>query len=382
MLKTAIDTYGDQGRADVADLLGRFHQHDAGKAATLRKEMAALTGETLPFRVAPLGEGFRAPTDAERLSQAPKAPFGSPEGADFTAAAGMAEALAKQGDFAGAIQHLRTSPEATQPYLAAVHQLMADRNPVHAMNFAEAMDKAGMASGGGGTAEPVAGMETRSDHALQAPDPAVARDVEVVKDPDNLPGYTHWLAQAAKSDPQWADQHGRTVSRELYKSDPKAAEEMVRQGEANGIRIGLYAEGHQAEKSPAELVKTANGRHLSMGPDSGSEQCVAMVKYAVPELQGIRASDWKEGEKIKGPGDPPLKEGTALATFENGKYQNRATGNHAVVFEKYGEKGGQKGMWVVDQWDGRPPNSSFIHFDNPSGGRIRQAGNYSVIRRP
>ncbi|CAA7614270.1 hypothetical protein [Magnetospirillum sp. UT-4] len=82
MLKTAIDTYGDQGRADVADLLGRFHQHDAGKAATLRKEMATLTGETLPFRVAPLGEGFRAPTDAERLSQAPKAPFGSPGGAD------------------------------------------------------------------------------------------------------------------------------------------------------------------------------------------------------------------------------------------------------------------------------------------------------------
>lgn len=210
----------------------------------------------------------------------------------------------------------------------------------------------------------------------------VQRDAEVLKDPANVPGYTQWLAQGAKADPQWAEQHAKDVSREIYKSDPRAAEEMARQGEKAGVKVGLYAEGHQASKSVGDLLKDAKGGHLSSGPDAGSKECVALVKHATPELQGVRASEWKEGEKIKGPNDPPLKPGTSLATFEDGKYQNKSTGNHAVVFDRYGEEGGRKGMYVLEQARNLPVQSKFIPFGDPNEKPIYQAEKYSVIKKP
>lgn len=157
---------------------------------------------------------------------------------------------------------------------------------------------------------------------------------------------------------------------------------MARQGEKAGVKVGLYADGHQASKGIDELLKDAKGGHLSSGPDAGSRECVALVKHATPELQGIRASDWKEGEKIKGAGDPPLKPGTALATFEDGKYQNKSTGNHAVVFDRYGVQGGRKGMYVLEQARKLPAQEKFIPFDDPNGKPIYQAEKYSVIRKP
>ncbi|WP_082910882.1 BPSL0067 family protein [Magnetospirillum moscoviense] len=211
---------------------------------------------------------------------------------------------------------------------------------------------------------------------------AVQRDAEVLKDPGNIPGYTDWLKSGAKVDPQGTEQHAKEVSRELYKTNPQAAEELVRQGEKAGVKVGLYADGHQASKSIKELKEEAKGGYLSSGPDQGSEECVALVKHATPELQGLRASDWKEGEKIKGAGDPPLKPGTALATFEGGKYQNKSTGNHAVVFDRYGEENGKKGMYVLEQAHNFPAREKFIPFGDPKGKPIYQAEKYSVIRKP
>ncbi len=44
--------------------------------------------------------------------------------------------------------------------------------------------------------------------------------------------------------------------------------------------------------------------------------------------------------------------GTAIATFENGRYPNRPRGNHAAFFLRHGPNG----FWVIDQWrgDGKP----------------------------
>lgn len=145
MLKVAIDEYGDQGRGDVADLLGRFHQLDPAKAKILHRTLKDATGEDLPFRVAPIGDGFRELTDEEKLARAPKAPFGSPEGADRWAAGNMAEVLLGKGDYADAVKHFRTDRSATMPYLAAVHGIMAEKNPMQAMKFATQMREAGLA---------------------------------------------------------------------------------------------------------------------------------------------------------------------------------------------------------------------------------------------
>lgn len=124
--------------------MGRFHQVDPVKVEILRRAVRDATGEDLPFRIAPRGEGFRELTDEEKLAHAPKSPFGSAQGADRWAAGNMAEALLGQGDYADAVKHFRTDKSATMPYLAAVHGIMADKNPMQAMKFAKQMNEAGL----------------------------------------------------------------------------------------------------------------------------------------------------------------------------------------------------------------------------------------------
>ena len=165
MLKPAIDDYGDQGRGDVADLLARFQKIDGGKAEDLRRELHKATGEMLPYRIAPLGEGFREPTEEEKIAAAPKSPFGSADGADRWAAANMAEALLGKGDYRdGAVEHFRgeiaRDRSAAMPYLAAVHQAMGDKNPALAAKFATQMKAEGLTA----AADP----GTKSDASAQS----------------------------------------------------------------------------------------------------------------------------------------------------------------------------------------------------------------------
>lgn len=130
------------------------------------------------------------------------------------------------------------------------------------------------------------------------------------------------------------------------------------------------AQGHVAkdiDRRMDEIIK--GGKHVGE-----SEECVALVKHLNPGIGP--AKNWEEGPKIKGPGDPPLERGTALATFKNGRYENRASGNHAVLFLEYGEKDGRRGMWVLDQFRGEKgkPKRTFKAFG-------RSAEHYSIIKR-
>ncbi|MBI2235557.1 MAG: hypothetical protein HYU60_01130 [Magnetospirillum sp.] len=67
-LGRAISDYGDQGRGDVSDVLGRLGALDTGKTQRLQGDLVDAFGETLPFRIAPLGAGF------DGKAPAPKAP--------------------------------------------------------------------------------------------------------------------------------------------------------------------------------------------------------------------------------------------------------------------------------------------------------------------
>lgn len=149
MLKRTIDDYGDQGRGDVADLLARFQKIDGTKAEELRRELHKATDEVLPYRLAPLGQGFREPTEEEKIAAAPKVPFGSAQGADRWAAGNMADVLLGKGDYADAITHFRgevgRNRAEAMPYLAAVYEIMGEKNPAQAAKFATQMQKAGLA---------------------------------------------------------------------------------------------------------------------------------------------------------------------------------------------------------------------------------------------
>ena len=106
---------------------------------------------------------------------------------------------------------------------------------------------------------------------------------------------------------------------------------------------------------------------------------MALVKKAVP---GVGATPtWREGEKLKGPGDPPLEPGTAIATFENGNYPNRSTGNHAAIVIERGVKDGKEGYWVLDQSRSNPADRRFLAFDSQSKLFTSRLENYSVIRK-
>jgi len=111
-LNNVIGWNGDQGRGDVADLLGRFQKIDPEKASTLQDELHRQSGERIPFRIAPLGEGLQDPAEADPALTLPDAPFGSGDGANPWAAGNMADVLLGKGDYADAVTHYRGQSKA------------------------------------------------------------------------------------------------------------------------------------------------------------------------------------------------------------------------------------------------------------------------------
>lgn len=124
----------------------------------------------------------------------------------------------------------------------------------------------------------------------------------------------------------------------------------------------------------------AGSGYIRPSYDPESKECVALVQGLVP---GIGATPtWQEGEKVKGAGDPPLEPGTAIATFRNGQYEGKRTGNHAAIFLRYGEQGGKPGIYVLDQARTMPAGERFIRFNDKAPSASNNAGAFSVIQRP
>jgi hypothetical protein len=66
-----------------------------------------------------------------------------------------------------------------------------------------------------------------------------------------------------------------------------------------------------------------------------------------------QTSAWKEGAVVKG--HKTISKGTAIATFVNGVYPNKSTGNHAALYVSQDANG----ITVMDQWKGESkPNIS------------------------
>ncbi|MDR5743356.1 BPSL0067 family protein [Caballeronia sp. LZ029] len=83
--------------------------------------------------------------------------------------------------------------------------------------------------------------------------------------------------------------------------------------------------------------------NLAGKPLVGSHNCVDLVKH----YAGAPATyAWHEGERVLDAAH--IDVGTAIATFENGKYPNRAHDNHAALFLR--REGST--IYVVDQWAG------------------------------
>lgn len=85
----------------------------------------------------------------------------------------------------------------------------------------------------------------------------------------------------------------------------------------------------------------ANVLSLDKQPKLADEECVALIrKYT----SAPHTAAWKQGEPVIG--NKKIRLGTAIATFEHGRYPRRPTQKHSAFYI------GQisTGIWVIDQW--------------------------------
>lgn len=80
-------------------------------------------------------------------------------------------------------------------------------------------------------------------------------------------------------------------------------------------------------------------------PLAGSGTCVDIIKVYVPGLKGQSTRTWKAGVNVIEAGRR-VEKGTAIATFENGRYPGRDHDNHAAIVLSVLASG----IWVMDQW--------------------------------
>jgi len=86
-------------------------------------------------------------------------------------------------------------------------------------------------------------------------------------------------------------------------------------------------------------------------------QCVGLVKYYGVDSVGNKCpatKEWSEGASVRSAVDScvagaqtGIQRGTAIATFQNGKYPNHAHGNHACFFIEAQKDG--SGFLVLEQ---------------------------------
>lgn len=94
--------------------------------------------------------------------------------------------------------------------------------------------------------------------------------------------------------------------------------------------------------------------------------CVDLIKELVPGLRRVSTQAWKQGANLMEArmAGKVFPRGTAIATFENGRYPQRCSGNyngtgqscrHAALLLRVDPSG----IWVMDQYRG-DPGRSFI----------------------
>jgi hypothetical protein len=110
-----------------------------------------------------------------------------------------------------------------------------------------------------------------------------------------------------------------------------------------------------------------------MGEVIPNGQCVAYVKAAA---NCPVTTQWTEGGKVKG---AELPKGTAIATFQNGKYNNYEDGrSHAAIYISQNKEG----LIVRDQWMGQPVHERTIRFWNGGKPPRNDGDAYSVVAGP
>ncbi len=102
----------------------------------------------------------------------------------------------------------------------------------------------------------------------------------------------------------------------------------------------------------------------------GNGQCVAYVRKCTGAPQtGL----WRPGVKVHGA--EQIEFGTAIATFVDGSYPDKPTGQHAAIYVEQDATG----ITVWDQWVRQPVHKRLIRFKNGAGSLSNDGDAFSVI---
>lgn len=107
------------------------------------------------------------------------------------------------------------------------------------------------------------------------------------------------------------------------------------------------------------------------GKTVGDGHCVSLIKTC---SEAPNTNHWKQGKKVLN--QTKLAPGTVIATFKNGRYPNK-TGWHAAIYISHDSDG----IWVWDQWKGKPVHKRLIRIRNNRAAAGNTAQKYSVVTR-
>lgn len=122
-----------------------------------------------------------------------------------------------------------------------------------------------------------------------------------------------------------------------------------------------------AEAIMAYKVQDLN---VDLGNVVGNGQCVAFVQQ---DAGCPHTSRWAQGANVRS--SPPAA-GTAIATFQSGKYNNYTDGrSHAAIYISQDETG----LTVHDQWTKQVVHMRVIRFQNGAADPRNDGDAFSVI---
>lgn len=104
------------------------------------------------------------------------------------------------------------------------------------------------------------------------------------------------------------------------------------------------------------------------GKQVGDGHCVSLIKRCSGSPDTVY---WRPGRKVLG---QSLAPGTVIATFKNNRYPNRQ-GYHAAIYIRQDEYG----IWVWDQWLGKPVHQRLIRTRNDKASASNTAQAYRVV---
>lgn len=104
----------------------------------------------------------------------------------------------------------------------------------------------------------------------------------------------------------------------------------------------------------------------------GDGQCISLIRTC---SMAPNTDQWKAGDKVLSLPQGSIPAGSVIATFKNGRYPNM-TGYHAAIYISHDEQG----IWVWDQWLGKPVHKRLIRNRLDKATASNKAQKYRLVK--